>query len=285
LLENYVDNNLEVYRPELARLLWPVFVHCSLNLAAGYYSKDCEDFQTRFRERFEREREDELRQLSKITQWHHLQADNIAKLYRENKYRLTLTSMAYTLLLQFLEEKEIDGGYDITQILLAHLHIVTVKRSAAGPERSLAAMMSRQGDEFDYPAEDEGIPGHNPGSAHTGPNPPTVLTKLALGPLPMEPDLMEDVRAELEEEDAREPPEDGYKSLVDTFSEKIKTEPTDDSPSRDSVPLPPSLARNVAQEIQKIREHRDRFRIDPRTGGAAPGISICMYTFHNTHDK
>jgi transcription initiation factor TFIID subunit 5 len=285
LLENYIDNALEVYRPELARLLWPVFVHCSLTLAEGYYSSDCEAFQAKFKERFEREHSDELRQLAKITQTQHLEAENIGKLYLENKYRVTITSMAYTLILQFLEEKEANGGYDIMQILVAHVNIVTVKRSAAGPERSLAAMMSKQGEEFDYPGEDEGIPGHNPGSANTGPNPPAVLTKLALGPLPMEPELMDDVRAELEEEDAREPPEEGYKTLLETFNEKIKTEPTDDSPSRDSVPLPPSVARNVAQEVQKIREHRDRFKIDPRTSGTAPGISICMYTLHNTHDK
>jgi transcription initiation factor TFIID subunit 5 len=283
LLEKYVDNNLEVYRPELARLLWPIFVHCSLNLAAGYYSADIDAFHRKFRERFEREHEDELRQLAVITQRHHLESD-LAKRYRENKYRLTLTNMAYTLLLQFLEEHDHEGGYDISQMLLAHMNIIPVKRSAAGRERSLAAMMSRQGEDFDYPAEDEGIPGHNPGSANTGPNPPAVLTKLALGPLPMEPEMMDDVRAGCEQEDEVDPPEDGEKSLLETFNEVIKTEPTDDSPSRDSVPLPPSLARNVAQEIQKIREHRDRFKIDPRTGGSAPGISICMFTFHNTHD-
>jgi len=38
-------------------------------------------------------------------------------------------------------------------------------------------------------------------------------------------------------------------------------------------------------EVQKIRELRDRFRIDPRTGGVGPGVSIAMYTFHNTQDS
>jgi transcription initiation factor TFIID subunit 5 len=40
----------------------------------------------------------------------------------------------------------------------------------------------------------------------------------------------------------------------------------------------------VAMEIQKVREHRDRFRIDPRSAGVPPGISVCMYTMHNTYD-
>jgi transcription initiation factor TFIID subunit 5 len=222
--------------------------------------------------------------LATITSRAHLEA-SIAKAYRENKYRLSLTSTAYTILLQFLEQKETEGGDDVVSLIQAHLNIITIDRSAAGRERSLAAMMSRRGEEYDYPAEDEGIPGHNPGSANTGPKAPQVLAKLALGPTLMDPDMMEDVQAGLAEEDARNPPDGFEKSLLDVFNHKIKKEPSDDSPSRDAVPLPPPLARDVSMEIQKVREHRDRFKIDPRTGGVAPGISVCMYTFHNTHDR
>jgi transcription initiation factor TFIID subunit 5 len=51
------------------------------------------------------------------------------------------------------------------------------------------------------------------------------------------------------------------------------------------VPQAPWLARDIKMEVNKIREYRDRFRIDPKTGGVGPGVSVCMYTFHNTHDK
>lgn len=280
-----MDDTLSVYRPELIRLLWPVFVHCLLNLAADCYVRQCEEFYKAHHERFDREHSDELRQLAVITTPEHVQASNIAKIYRENKYRLSLTNMAYRVLLQFLESNESEGGSVIIALFRTHLHIVTIDRSTAGPEHSLAALLSRRGEEWDYPAEDEGIPGHNPGSANTDPNAPNVLAKLALEPLPMDPELMEDVRAELEEDDAKNPPETGEQSLVDVFDEKIKKESTEDAPSRDAVPLPPPLARDVAMEVQKIREHRDRFRIDPRTGGVPPGVSVCMFTFHNTFDR
>jgi transcription initiation factor TFIID subunit 5 len=210
---------------------------------------------------------------------------NIAKVYRENRYRLSLTSMAHSVLLQFLESREFDGGSVIISLLKAHLHIVVIDRATAGPERSLAALLSRRGEEWEYPAEDEGIPGHNPGSANTDPNAPNVLAKLALGPLPMDNDMMDDVRAELEDEDKKNPPEPGEQSLMEVFDEKIKKEPLEDAPSRDAVPLPPPLARDIAMEVQKVREHRDRFKIDPRTGGVPPGVSLCMYTFHNTFDR
>lgn len=264
--------------------MWPVFVHCILTLAADFYPRDCEAFYKKHHERFEREHEQDLQQLSVILNPEHLEKSTVAQIYRNNKYRITLTKMASSLLIQFLESKEEEGGDIIGKLINAHLNIMEVERSAVG-ERSLAAMLARKGEEWDYPAEDEGIPGHNPGSANTDPNAPGVLPRLALGPLPMDADLMDDVRAELEEEDAKNPPGPGEQSLIDTWDEKIKKEPTDDAPSRENVPLPPPLARDVSMEIQKVREHRDRFKIDPITGGVAPGISVCMYTFHNTYDR
>jgi transcription initiation factor TFIID subunit 5 len=285
LLRNYVDDALEVYRPELARLLWPIFVHSILTIAAEHDPQEAESFFKAYSSRFAREHEDELRQLSAVKLVSHVESSAISKLYRTNKYRLTLTTMAYSVLTQMLEAKELEGGSVITMLIEAHLHIVTVDRAAAGAERSLAALLARKGEEFDMPAEDEGIPGHNPGSANTGKDAPNVLAKLALGPLPMDPDEMEDVRADLQDEDARNPPRPGENSLVDEFEQRIKREPNDDAPVREQVPLPPSLAREVAMEVQKIREHRDRFKIDPKSGGVGPGLSVCMYTFHNTHDK
>jgi transcription initiation factor TFIID subunit 5 len=285
LLRTYVDDALEVYRPELARLLWPIFVHSILTIAAEHDPQEAETFFKTFSPRFAREHEDELRQLSAVKLASHVESSAIAKLYRTNKYRLTLTTMAYSVLTQMLEAKELEGGSVITMLIAGHLHIVTVDRAAAGAERSLAALLARKGEEYDMPAEDEGIPGHNPGSANTGKDAPNVLAKLALGSLPMDPDAMEDIRADLQDEDARNPPRPGDNSLVDEFEQRIKREPNDDAPVREQVPLPPPLAREVAMEVQKIREHRDRFKIDPKTGGVGPGLSVCMYTFHNTHDK
>lgn len=285
LLLTYVEDSLEVYRPELARLLWPIFVHSVLSLATDFYPEDCKEFTKKHGPRFEREHPDEVRQLGAVSLPEHVQDSHVGKIFKGNKYRLTMTTMAYSMLTQFLEAREADGGSVLMRLIESYMHIVTVDRAVAGVERSLAAMLARKGDEYDMPGEDEGIPGHNPGSANTDRNAPNVLARLALGPLPMDNDAMEDVRAELQEEDARDPPQPGETSLVEEFDQRIKQEPTEDGPTREQVPLPPPLARDVAMEVQKIREHRDRFKIDPKTGGVGPGVSVCMYTFHNTHDR
>jgi len=284
-VQDYVDDSLEVYRPELVRILWPLFVHSVLDCAADFNPTFSEKFFQKFNARFQREHENELRQLQTITSPDHVEASPIAKIYRGNKYRLTLSNMAWSVLVQFLESKEDVGGLVIIQMIKSNMNIVTVDRTTVGSERSLQAMLARRGQDYEMPAEDEGIPGHNPGSANTDKNAPNVLPSLRLGPMPMDPDAMEDVRAELQDEDARNPPGPGENSLVDEFEQRIKREPTDDAPSREQIPLPTPLERDVKMEVQKIREHRDRFKIDPKTGGVGPGVSVCMYTFHNTHDR
>jgi transcription initiation factor TFIID subunit 5 len=138
-----------------------------------------------------------------------------------------------------------------------------------------------------FPAEDEGIPGHHPGSAYTGDNPAMAgtLPRLRLGKMPMEETLEGDVRAELAEEDEKEPPLQGRNTLVQEFDQMIKKEEDEEAPTRNDIPFSPSTARDVAVEVMKVKENRDRYRLDGRTGGVGPGVSVCMFTFHNTYDR
>lgn len=137
------------------------------------------------------------------------------------------------------------------------------------------------------PAEDEGILGHNPGNSIITDDPTqgNNLVKLRLGRLPLDKDLEGDVRGDLEDMDISQPALPGQDSLVETLEMNIKQEPDDEFPSRAELAYPPSTARDVAMEVQKIRENRDRFKIEARTGGIGPGISVCMFTFHNTFDS
>ena len=285
ILQNWIDNVLDIYKPELKRILWPLFVYSFLNLIGDFYPRDGQEFFNAYKESFEAEHEDDLRALAPIYDPEHPQQNETAQLYRDNKYRLSLSNMAFMSLIQFLEAHEREGGVVILNVLQQYLDIRTVDRASAGGARGSAKMLAERNGDQDVPAEDEGIPGHNPGSANLDRNAPTVLSKLSLGPMPMEADLMEDVKAELQERDSSHPPAAGQNSLVDEFEQRIKREPMDDAPSRDALPFPPSTARDVAMEVQKVKENRDRFRIEGRTGGVGPGISVTMFTFHNTFDS
>lgn len=228
------------------------------------------------------EHTDDIRALEPISLPEHIQENNIAKLYRGNKYRIVLSNPAFTNLMQFLESKQKEGGTVMSAILSSYCTVITKDR--ASDERfSFAAMLGR--DDQGVPAEDEGIPGHHPGSAYTGDNSAMAgtLPRLRLGKLPMEPTLEGDVKAELEEEDARNPPPKGRPTFAQHFNEMIKRE-DEDAPTRGEIPYPPSVARDVVMEVQKVKENRDRFKIESRSGGVGPAVSVCMFTFHNTYD-
>ncbi|EEP81885.1 conserved hypothetical protein [Uncinocarpus reesii 1704] len=286
MIKAWVENNLDIYKPELRRILWPLFVYSYLSLVSTLASTEARQFFDENKDFFLPDHSEDIRALGPVTLPEHLKTNSVAKIYRENKYRLTLSNPAFSNLMQYLESKGKEGGSLISALLSSYCTIVTKERSS--DERfSFAAMLARANDmDGGPPLEDEGIPGHHPGSAYTGDNPAMAgtLPRLKLGKLPLEPELESDVRAELEEVDNKEPAPPGRPSLVQHFEQMIKKEDDLESPSRSDIPYPASLARDVAMEVQKVKENRDRFHIEGRTGGIGPGISVCMFTFHNTYD-
>lgn len=263
---------------------WPVFVYSFLKLVTNYRPSESRAYFTAFKESFEAEWPDDLRALEPIALPEHVESNETAKLYLNNRYRLSMNEMAFNNLIIFLESKEKEGTRHMVQILTQNCRVITGQRSAEN-ESGLARLLNRAKAIEDFPAEDEGIPGHHPGSANADTKAgPHVLQRLQLGPLPMEPELMGDVRGELEEEDAKNPPPEGQSSLVQHFEQQIKREESEDAPTRAQIPLPASTARDVAMEVQKIKENRDRFKVEGRTGGVGPGVSVVMFTFHNTFD-
>ena len=175
-----------------------------------------------------------------------------------------------------------DGGSVIIFLISTCCEI---RQTVRGPidQFSFEAIINRSSLAVEEPDLQEGIPG-----AFTGISNRDIMDNMAplkLGMMPMETDLAGDVRADLEDLDKETPPEPGNSSLVETFERIIKREESVDGPSRADIPLPPSRARDVVMEVQKIKEYRDRFKIEGRSGGIGPGVSICMYTFHNTLDS
>ena len=187
-------------------------------------------------------------------------------------------------MINFLEGKEKEGGSVLLSIISERMTVCSIDR-ASEDTKSLASMLNKAKVQEDFPAEDEGIPGHTPGSANTEAAPGSaVLTRLKLGPLPLEPELLEDVMDTLQEEDEHIPPKEGQTTLVHEFNQMIKREETDDAPNRTDLPLPPSKSRDVYLEVLKVREHRDRYKLEASTDPMVAPVSICMFTFHNAYE-
>jgi transcription initiation factor TFIID subunit 5 len=274
---------LILVQSELKRLLWPIFIYSYLELVDSS-TNDAAAFLQKFKWRFDRIHSDELGILETITLPQHVLENSLAKLYRENKYRLPMSSPVYFSVVTFLEANHKKGGSVIIYLLQTYCD---VRESVRGPtdQYSFEAIVHRaQAQSKDALNEEEleGIPG-----AFTGVTNQDVMNNnapLKLGPMQMESELAQDVRSELEEDDAKHPPGAGQLSLVEVFDQNIKREESAEAISRMEIPLPPSRARDVVMEVQKIKEYRDRFKIEGRTGGIGPGVSVIMFTFHNTLD-
>ena len=256
-----------------------------LNIVADNYGVDSHAFFAKYKGEFEEEHPDDLRALQGLALPDHVESSETAKIYRGKKYRVSLANASYHQLIIFLEAKSKEGGDVLLSVIQTNMNIVTVDRPADDIS-TFTRRLRRANDAESFPGEDEGIPGHNPGSG----NPDfeassSVITKVQLGQPPMEKELKEDVRGDLEDLDKVLPARPGEESLIQTFDQRIKREESEDAPSRNQVPLPPSTARDVAMEVQKVREDRERLKIESRTGGIGPGLSVIMYTFHNTQDR
>lgn len=232
--------------------------------------------------RFERIHADELQTFQTITTKQHVFDNPTTKLYRENKYRLPMNTNVFFNLTTFLESNNNAGGSIILFILQSYCQVIATQR---GPidQYSFEAIISSARGTDDGPELQEGIPGGFTGVSNRDVQDNTAGVKL--GMMPMEAELAADLRAQLEDEDARNPPEAGKSSLIEEYERLIKVEETPDGPSRNEIPFPPSRARDVIMEVQKMKESRDRFKIESRTGGVGPAVSVMMFTFHNTLDR
>jgi len=228
---------------------------------------------------FERNHGDDLRVFATIHTSEHLKENQTTALYRSRKYKIPINMHITGDLFHFLEREDTNGGNIIRDILARFCDVEALQRGPISPFSFEAIYRRSQGRELDDVDMQEGIPGHTTGVMS---NREILATPLKLGPLPMEEGLREDVRAELAEEDERNPPKGGRAPLAVEFDQKIKMEEVDDMPSRADLPLPPSRVRDVVMEMQKVKENRDRFKIEGRTGGVGPQISCCMFTLHNT---
>lgn len=256
-----------------------MFVYSYLELIEQSHKDDAEDLLRSLRSHLDDVHHEDMQRLALITLPEHIKGDEVVKLYRENKYRIPLNQSLAGNLFHFLEREADNGGAIVTYILQTYCQVDVIARGPIEPF-SFEAMVRRGQQNMDEVDALEGIPG-----VFTGVTNRDLLdasTPLKLGPMPMELELRDDVRAELDEHDQLHPPAEGVPTLVEEFDRKIKREDSVDAPSRAELPLPPSRGRDVVMEMQKVRENRDRFKIEGRTGGAGIPVSACMFTFHNT---
>lgn len=111
-LRHWVDGSLDIYKTELHAVLYPIFVHCFLEMVRLEQPQAARQFLNTFSEEYadappnvSTTTKQEIMALSGISTPHHLQQNTVANLFLANRYELHLSSFSYSLLVAFLHDE------------------------------------------------------------------------------------------------------------------------------------------------------------------------------------
>lgn len=263
MLRSWVETSLDLYKPELSRLLYPIFIHCFLELIAKNFSSQAKRFLDKFKGDHVMLHGLEINKLAGISLPEHLKENELAQAYRNNKYRIIVSKTSINLLLYFLHENEAVGGAILIRIINQYLNPII---STTKPDK-----VDQEGEAN----PDEGIPDY---ITKTNEIDKFNEQPVKLGKLPMEPEVQKEIEAELKVKDEKTDPVN-EKSLVEEFQEITSVE--DDSPARESLPLPLKDASDIKRQILAVKDSRSKIKLGAIQASAP---SVCMYTFHNANN-
>ncbi|CUM45187.1 uncharacterized protein AC631_03475 [Debaryomyces fabryi] len=263
MLRSWVETSLDLYKPELSRLLYPIFIHCFLELIAKNFSSQAKRFLDKFKGDHVMLHGLEINKLAGISLPEHLKENELAQAYRNNKYRIIVSKTSINLLLYFLHENEAVGGAILIRIINQYLNPII---STTKPDK-----VDQEGEAN----PDEGIPDY---ITKTNEIDKFNEQPVKLGKLPMDPEVQKEIEAELKVKDEKADPVND-KTLVEEFQDITSVE--DDSPARESLPLPLKDASDIKRQILAVEDSRSKIKLGAIQASAP---SVCMYTFHNTNN-
>lgn len=303
-LEAWVDGSLDMYRPELRPILFPIFCHFYLDLIQHGFKDAAVRFYGSFSATLAPSHARTLHHLSTLLLPSHVQNDETAQRFRSEKYVVRMSRSGFSLLVGWLTEgvggealgagdgfrgeKGKRGRAAVMRVVNNHLKfdVTSSNPTSVSPnswEESTGLLSSL------IPAVEGGA-----NSAHKGAH-AFNLSKgdLKLGPAPISEDLRTEAERVLREQGLvdRDP-----SASYEVQMPKQATLPGIVSPTEtDLLPHPPLFkTMDVNREVEKVRDARKRIKLDPAAlngvdldspGAAAAKArslpSICAYTLHD----
>ncbi|KAI5474370.1 transcription initiation factor TFIID subunit 5 [Pseudohyphozyma bogoriensis] len=317
-MRGFVENSLDIHRPELHPLLLPLFVHSYLDLVLVGFRDAADHFLRRFSPDHNTTSPHVVRMLAAIRNESHVRESEDATRWRQERYCMRLSERGWGLLLGWLQGGGLAGSIEGTE--------------ARGRDRVLSIINERvKVDAFPGPplavASDYGLL-----SEMASKRSKDMLHELKLGPAPMDAKLEREVlRAVKEEEPASTAdastsaaaagtadgaqtanangeaaaaalPEPTVLDLTTPQANKDSALPPLVSPfPADLPPYPNSLRTiDVAREVERVREARKRIKLgaeayqpakvvtmgaQTQDKSAAAKPSACLFTIHDSGDS
>lgn len=105
-LRTWTYSSLDLYKHELLRVLYPVFIHCFMDLVAKGHIQEARNFFTTFREDHELMHLRDIQKLEGVLSPTHLKEMEFAHSLRQSKFNIKICEYSYELLLQHLHSTQ-----------------------------------------------------------------------------------------------------------------------------------------------------------------------------------
>ncbi|RUP30964.1 WD40 associated region in TFIID subunit-domain-containing protein [Jimgerdemannia flammicorona] len=282
MLREWIENSLDWYKASPNKVQSPSFISSfSPTIPILTHSPSTQlahaarHFMTTYRSDHAELHTPDVARLATVTDAQHVRENELAQIYRTNKYNLRMSSVPWELFLNYLQDNRLMLMLRIVNQYL-NIQVISAKtRKTAGLESDDVI----------------GITGHRAQQLEA-----FNQQKVTLGQLPQEQPLRDEIEQSLKDEDARRAQAQGgdhpmngdvSSSYLETFK-RVKQEVGVESPAPGEIPLPPyapllrklgSRGTDVQAEVDAIKDLRKRLALGP---GSLP--SVCCYTFHNSHD-
>ncbi|XWS70494.1 hypothetical protein CRYUN_Cryun03dG0052800 [Craigia yunnanensis] len=105
-LRSWTYSSLDLYKHELLRVLYPVFIHSFMDLVAKGHLQEARTFFNAFREDHELMHSRGLQKLEGVLSQSHLEEMEFARSLRQSKVNIKICQYSYDLLLQYLHKTQ-----------------------------------------------------------------------------------------------------------------------------------------------------------------------------------
>ena len=105
-LVKWADESIDIYKFELRRILYPVWVHAYIDLIAKGSKDHALSFFETYKHEHMEEHSQEIERLSGITDPIHVQENELVRSFRTNKFGVKMCKYSFELLLCFLQDNK-----------------------------------------------------------------------------------------------------------------------------------------------------------------------------------
>ncbi|KAI9512806.1 TFIID and SAGA subunit [Russula earlei] len=304
-LEAWVEGSLDIYRPEFRPIIFPIFCHFYLDLVQFGFKDAAHEFFETFSPSLEPLHSNVIHRLSTLRLPSHIQSDETAQRFRNEKYTVQMSRSGFALLLGWLTEgvggeaPGVGDGFSgergrrgraaVMRVVNNHLRFDVATTSAS---KSFSSWEDSTGLLSSLIPQPNGTstPYTNPQAFNS------AAGELKLGPVPISEELRTETEKALREHAIieRDPTVQYDSRLFRPSTAAGLVSPT----IADLLPHPQTFKTvDVRREVERVRDARKRIRLDssvhsPADGNTSQGAtprqlslpSICAYTLHDVHE-